>query len=788
MHSLFFGYSASPEVLRETIYAAASESTSIPDVASSVSWEDLKVDGRLIINEVESAIQQSTIGIFELTTLSPNVLYELGYAVAQEKRIVPLLDEQDKDAQRKWRDFSLLSTTGWTGYRNGDHLKARIAEVVSAPPVSLWDDLLKGLEVPVDDTRILYIPSLKEDDASRRVSRTLDRFSKFEVDTVGFDDYANSPLAWYTQAIYQAKYAIFHFTPSRAYLSDLANPRVSLLAGMARGLGREVVLLMEEGEETPIDYRDMAIKYRNAVHLEARVSQWMESLQTPKPVRTKKPKKSLSVELAALRFGSHVAENDKEGLERYFVETRDYRDILDAAAVIFTGRKGTGKTANMQLAAETLKDDARNLVCPVKPASYEIEGLLEVLRRIDSRHLSQYLIEGLWKYLIYTEIASRAVEEAEDRPAGIAVGSPLDLLRKCLDNTHLGAGASLSARLERLVTSLKALLDANDNLEVEQIEQARKRVNATLHGATLGELRTLIGQALASRQRVAILVDNLDKAWERGADLELLSRLILGLLTIVGRVVDEFHRESPRKESVNVTLTVFLRSDIFAFVRDSAREPDKIAVTEIEWRDKDLLARVIEDRFVAARDGKSTAEELWTSYFTPTTKGASTREYMLSRVQSRPRDLVFFANAAVDRASNARHAFVTEEDIVEAERDYSQFAYEAILVEGVASSLNLEDVLIEFAGEDSIIDSPRLRSLMEEAHNSENLSHVVSVLRKLGFLGIEVGEGLFDYGGTEGEMKRADVRSRKFEKSSGRPARYEVHPAYRSHLEITDTR
>lgn len=787
MHSLFFGYSASPEVLRESLYRAASEAASLPGVVSSVSWEDLKVDGRLIINEVESTISQSSVGLFELTTLSSNVLYELGYALAQEKCVVPLLDEQDKEARKKWRDFSLLSTTGWTGYRNADHLKAQVSKIVATPPVPLWEDVLKGIEVPVEETRVLYIPSLKEDDASRRVSRTLDRFEKFEIDTVSFDDYANSPLAWYTQSIYQAKYAIFHFTPTRAYLSELANPRVSLLAGIARGLGREVVLLMEESEETPVDYRDIAIKYRNAVHLENRMNEWMEGLQAPTLAPARKTKKAISAELAALRFGSHVAENDKAGLEQYFVETRDFRDVLDGEAVIFTGKKGTGKTANMQLAAEVLKGDARNLVCPIKPASYEIEGLLEVLRRFDSRHLSQYLVEGLWKYLIYTEIASRAVEEAEERPAGIPAGSPLESLRKCLEDKHLGVGASLSARLERLVTSLNDLLEVNTDLESEQIEQARKKVGAALHGEALGELRVLIGQALASRHRVAMLVDNLDKAWERGADLELLSKLILGLLTIVGRVVDEFHRENPKKESVNVTLTVFLRSDIFSFVRDRAREPDKIAVTEIEWRDKELLARVIEDRFVASRDGKSSAEELWTSYFTQKIKGIPTRDYMLSRVQSRPRDLVFFANAAVDRASNARHAVVNEEDILEAERDYSQFAYEAVLVEGVASSINLEDVLIEFAGEESIVDSDRLAAIVSEAYDSQDdRDRSINVLRKLGFLGVEVGEGEFDYGGTEGEMKRANVRSRKFEKSSGRPARYEVHAAYRSYLEIRD--
>ncbi|MFI9314026.1 P-loop ATPase, Sll1717 family [Streptomyces althioticus] len=788
MHSLFFGYSASPEVLRETLYRAASEATSLPGVVSSVSWEELQVDGRLIINEVEAAIMQSSISLFDLTTLSSNVLYELGYAIAQEKRVVLLLDEQDRDARKKSRDFSLLSTTGWTGYRNADHLKARISSIVASPPVSLWEDLLlKNIEVPIDETRVLYIPSLKEDDASRRLSRTLDRFDKFEVDTIAFDDYANSPLAWYTQSIYQAKYAIFHFTPSRAYLSELANPRVSLLAGIARGLGREVVLLMEESEETPVDYRDLAIKYRNAGHLENRVNEWMEGLQEPAPTRVKRTKKEITAELASLRFGSHVAESDKAGLEQYFVETRDYRDVLDGAAVIFTGKKGTGKTANMQFAGQALAADARNLVCPIKPASYEIEALLEVLRRIDSRHLSQYLIEGLWKYLIYTEIASRAVEEAEDRPAGIPAGSPLDSLRKCLEDKHFGVSASLSSRLERLVGSLNEMLTANAGIEQEQIGQARKKVGAALYGEKLSELRILIGQALASRNRVAMLVDNLDKAWEKGADLELLSRLILGLLTVIGRVVDEFHRENPKKESVNVTLTVFLRSDIFAFVRDRAREPDKISVTEIEWRDKELLARVLEDRFVASRDGKSTAGELWTSYFTPEVKGMPTRDYMLSRVQPRPRDLVFFANAAVDRASNARHAVVGEKDILEAERDYSQFAYEAILVEGVASSINLEDILIEFAGEESIVDSARLDFLISQACDSAAESdRAIGVLRKLGFLGIEVGENEFDYGGTEGEMKRANVRSRKFEKSSGRLARYQVHPAYRSHLMIAD--
>lgn len=579
-----------------------------------------------------------------------------------------------------------------------------------------------------------------------------------------------------------SRVAVFHMTPERAFLSDTANARASLLAGIARGLGREVLIVIEDTAKTAIDYRDLALRYRNAADLEKRAVGWMENLRPPTQRAATRVRKHLSVELAALRFGNHVAESDQEGLDHYFVETRDFRDVVDAAATIFTGKKGTGKTANMLQAAEALRSDARNLVCVVKPASYELEGLLEVLKKIESRHLGDYLIEGLWKYLLYTEVAARAVEEAESRPAGVPSGSPLDQLRQCLEDQHRGSEASFSIRLERLVKSLDGAL--SKGVDEHDIESSRQSVNAALYGDTLKTLRNLIGSALFERNRIAILVDNLDKAWHRGADLELLSRLLLGLLTVVGRIVDEFKKESSRKTSVNVTLTVFLRSDIYAFVRDHAREPDKIATTEIEWRDTELLARVLEDRFLASRTKSQNASDLWDNAFVRTVRGIPTRDYMLSRVQPRPRDLVFFANAAVLRASNAKHERVQENDILEAENAYSTFAFEALLVEGVATQIDLEPVLIEFAGENSIINEPRLTRILKASSSISSKDNLVVILRRLGFLGIETSESAFDYGGTEGEMRRANVLARKLTKAFRKPQRYQIHPAYRPYLEI----
>ncbi len=430
MERLFFGYGSKPEAVRELIRETAAEMASHANVDSSLSWEDLQVNGRLIVNEIESQLNSATIGVFELTSMNDNVLFELGLAIGKKKRVAILLDADDRQADKAWRDFALLTTTGYSSYRNKKDLVEKLSRVVSdSGGPTLWDDLTGGLDERAAPSRLLYIPSLKEDEASRKLTQLIERYSKLEVSTLDLAEYGSSaPLAWYIEEIHRSRVAIFHMTPHKAYLAEAGNPRVSLLAGIARGMGREVLIVAEHTVRSPIDYRDLAIHYRSPSGLKSAAKTWIESLHEPRSAPVSRVREHLA-EIAALRFGNHVAERDREGLDRYFVETRDYRDVLDASASIFCGKKGTGKTANMLQAAAALREDARNLVCVIKPASYELEGLLEVMRKIKTAYLGDYLIEGLWKYLIYTEIASQAVAEAESRPAGIPTGSPLAALQ-----------------------------------------------------------------------------------------------------------------------------------------------------------------------------------------------------------------------------------------------------------------------------------------------------------------------------------------------------------------------
>src|SRR5262249_53146025 len=128
---------------------------------------------------------------------------------------------------------------------------------------------------------------------------------------------------------------------------------------------------------------------------------------------------ALATELKALNVGEYVAENEAERLtEDYFVETAAFSQALQGKTVIFVGRKGAGKTAILLKLSETLRRDTRNLVCVIKPVAYELAGVVELLRRYKELDQKGYVVESLWKFLLYSEICRAAVNRIESRPSG----------------------------------------------------------------------------------------------------------------------------------------------------------------------------------------------------------------------------------------------------------------------------------------------------------------------------------------------------------------------------------
>ena len=462
------------------------------------------------------------------------------------------------------------------------------------------------------------------------------------------------------------------------------------------------------------------------------------------------------------------------------METTPFREALEGRQTIFIGRKGTGKTANLLKLAATLRKDRDNLVCVIKPVAYEIESLVRLFGSYHERDTKGYVIESLWKFLLYTEIANSILCEIDERPH-LWLNENTEPLRVLLEENQKALKGDFAVRLERCVEALCAVKS------YDSIEQSRKGISEALHEGVLKRLRLTLGEALADKNRVSILVDNLDKAWTKQADLDQLSEFLLGLLGVSGRISSEFKKGDSRKQSVNMSLAIFLRSDIFNKVLEVAREPDKLNPTRLIWDDPELLFRIIEERYVCAHGTSAQASELWDRYFCREVKGVGIKDYIKRRILPRPRDLVFFVKNAVSTAVNRSHTMVEEKDICDAERQYSQYAIDSIMVENGITLPELESILFEFAGCDRVINERELKNLILKANMSEEkLNQIIDHLINLSFLGLEIGDGEFAFSDDPRDYLKNSVLAERLVERRGGSRRYKINAAFCAYLEIKE--
>lgn len=777
LSSVFFAYGAVPHLRAETVQAAA---TALAKRGyASRTWQDLQVQGSVLVDKICRAIDDSDTVVAEVSDLNSNVLFEAGYALASNKHLWLAVDETDADAIRRWKELGIFSTIGRVNYSgSSDKLVSEWegTKAEGADEPTLLETLMSGGRAKQADA--VFAPALPTRfQAALTLESFLERQSHLTILGAG-DDLGMAPLDFYVKEIYRASAAIFHLLAPKRVRAAEHNARASFFAGLAHGFKLPVLMVVEEGFTSPLDYKDLLFTYDSAADLQDHVKNWLDSL--PKQAGTNKRlgKLALDIELPLRTFGQYVAEYERDELTNYFVETSEFRSILAGDSKVFVGRKGTGKTATMSQGVLELRKDRRNLVVAVKPSAYELAGLVEFVKALESDSQSEYAMLSIWTYLLYTEIAVRTVGYASERPAGTGTDNALVLLTQELIDRQIDLDADLSTRLEQAVTTLTAD-------ERRDGEAPHAYIGRVLGLHRLAHLKELILRTLKDLDRVAVLIDNLDKAWERGVDYQVMARFILSLLTAIGRVEKDFGRPSGGLDPVNVTLTVFLRTDIYDAISKFAREPDKIGVLSVRWQDAELLVRVLEERYAANRSRKrgTPVFDMWEEVFDSEVRGLPTRDYFLWRALPRPRDFIYFANAALTTAINRKHSVISAADITIAEKQYSRFAIEALLVESEAEGFDLEEALYEFAGVDSTLTVGQLGELLQEY---ENASEIRDWLIRTSFLGIEVKSGEFVHVEGETEARRQLKVANRFADRSHAEVRFRVHPAFRAFLEVRD--
>jgi hypothetical protein len=755
-------------------------------------WESCRIGGKLIIGEICDEIERSSIFCADLTGLNHNVMFELGFAIARNKRIWLVMDTTVVGDRIDFTKLKILTTVGYAEYCNSNDLQAKFLK--EQPWIDLQATVFKSsiqpnLPTVVHET-LLYLKSRHMTEASTFISKEIAEASTALGLPLIIDDPRETtvqPLAWYGEQVYSARCIVVDLiNPSREG-AHLQNAKYSFVAGLAHGLNKSILMLSQGDSLAPLDYRDLLKQYQTASEAERHLRSWLVPIMQRIRTETKAQQQYLATvklaqQLAELKIGEPIAENEADRLVMdYFVETVSYREALDGRQAIFVGRKGTGKSANFLKLADALESDKRNLVCLIKPISYEMRGIVELMQRYQGANLKGYAIESIWKFLIYSEIALAAETRIKNRISGEIFESEKDLIA-LLNQYSSILRQDFSVRLERCI---KALLETSNVASTDPIEHSRIAVAEILHASALRKLREVLVSALSHKQRIAILVDNLDKAWDKQTDIDQMSEFLLGLLSTTNRVAFDFRNVGLERKTLNVSLAVFVRSDIFHRIVAIAREPDKIDYSKLNWNDDEMLIRVIEERFSSSLG--SNPADVWIKYFCPAIHGLPIKQYFLSRILKRPRDLVYFVKAAITTAVNRRHGIVEVRDVLDAEKQYSQFAVDSILVENGITIHQLENIIYEFVGGKSVLDESEITTILSNTGvDDEKADAVIKHLCGLTFLGVEVDADKFRFAEDLAENQKNSILAQRLVLSRSGAPRYKINPAFWAFLEIKD--
>ncbi|MGP1375427.1 MAG: P-loop ATPase, Sll1717 family [Almyronema sp.] len=361
----------------------------------------------------------------------------------------------------------------------------------------------------------------------------------------------------------------------------------------------------------------------------------------------------MRLDISKLNLGSDSAERDiTVGLSEYFYQNSTYHKFLNSHKTILVGNRGTGKSAIFKYIAIT-EAKKGNLILELSPEEYSYELLCEYLRReSEGSWGKQSSYSVAWQYLLYNLAFSKIVENKR----GLLLGPQKDIYNYVRSNPQTQKLNSIGILVSYLKRLEKAKLESQETF-------SKTRELQTLY--SLEEIKGLIPslKRVLQKTKIKILIDELDKGWDNSEDAQY---FIAGLF----QATQKINLISP-----NLKVYVSIRQELFDNIPQIYDDAQKIRedVEIIRWGREELI------EFLGLRIAHSfpetkqlSSQRKWHSIFSaklPTYQEDST-EYIISRTQLRPRELLQFCKLCLENHSNGSK--VTETSIIAAEEFYSE--------------------------------------------------------------------------------------------------------------------
>jgi hypothetical protein len=309
----FVAFPSAPREIGETIKRAIQRSAASGPPNAFLPWTSLDVSGKAIAKAILAQIHSANSLIADISILNSNVSYEIGYAVGTKTSTRFIINKVYLErASEELRRVGLFDTVGYQIYENSSDLADYLNSIRSSriDPLFVPDGFDRKSPVYVIDS------PHQSDLAVRIIQQAKKHFIMPRI----FDpkEKARLPILEAIENVARSWLVVVSMLPPHYPEAGLHNTRSSFAAGVAHGLGRELIIFQLSADAPPLDFRDDVTLALSLEQIDSPIQALAPAVYRSLLLEETPRDSSRLTFLEGLNIGSNVAEEEEDGLSSYY--------------------------------------------------------------------------------------------------------------------------------------------------------------------------------------------------------------------------------------------------------------------------------------------------------------------------------------------------------------------------------------------------------------------------------------------------------------------------------------
>jgi len=726
-------------------------------------WEKLSDTAGILFCKICLQILESRSIVADITYINQNVLFELGFAIANLK--IPILI---KEEHRESLIIDVLKDVKRIDYSDLEVLVSKLSHAFfeDFPYPELLDD--------AEDPIVFFINADANMPVKRPIYKHLDEFCRECLYKIQVDDSSemmSHKLIYLLKTINASEIVVCHMVGTDYKGYNEINAHVAFLAGYALGKQKKILILQERPSDKMLDLHQVRREYKDRKDVIQILENWLNPIRQSRLKyleSEQKTKQQIQLrEEFSFTLGKSAAELDVI-LDDCFINTDDYLAAKNLKNYLFIGRRGSGKTANFLQLSKNFRRSQRNIVVDIMPSKLQLISSIEKLYSQVGQGRITALFEMFWQYVLLTEIAIQCQKYEASCNIFMEDPQPFFDVTKLLEE-HIYTDSSFDMRFNEMIDNF-----CNLTLHVK-VDDLRSVILQNFYKEYFPKMQKAI-KAISDNHPIVVVIDNLDSDWD--------TKNIPSISAMINSLFDVMEKININNMFGDCNIICFLRMDIYQISSQFDSDFDKRRPKILKW-DSDLLKALICERIAAAKGLiEDDYDKLWESIFGGNIESiGNSFKYILERTMLRPRDILTFCTMILDNLHKNKKAILSAQILHESELSYSEYLLRSIRQEYRIGYPDIQDICVElFFEKNSTFTESQLKERIQNYvlfKPDYSIEDIIKFCFRSGILGIAFdGATHYEYEGRDFDFLINCARQ------NTKGFYFVIHPGLHRYLEI----